>query len=74
MDLTYNTGSKVFLPTGFKFDQNNELKSVHICNAYSFYDATDWVNLMLLPKCVPFDSPNKKLCWPLAGHFYSVIS
>lgn len=74
MGLTYNTGRKVLLPTGFKFNQSNELKSVHIHNAYCLYDAPDWVNLMLLSKCVPFDSPNKKLHWPLAGQLYSVIS
>lgn len=74
VNLTYNTGSKMFLPTGLKFNQSNELKSVQICNVYSLCDVIDWVNLMLLSKCVPFDSPNKKLFWSLAGQLYSVIS
>lgn len=74
MGLTYNIGSKVFLPTRLKFNQSNEVNSVQICNVYFLCDATDWVNLMLLSKCVPFESPNKMLRWLLAGPLYSVIS
>lgn len=70
----FSTGSKVFLPTGLKFHQSNELKSVQFCNIYFLFEATDWVNLMLLSEYVPFDSPNKMLCWPLAGQLNSVIS
>lgn len=74
MGLTYNTGSKVFLLTEPIFNQSNELKSVQICYMYFLFDATYWVNLMLLSKCVPFDSPNEKLCWPVTGQLDSVIS